>query len=67
MMLAEEDALEAERLGALPETEIALEMLIGGFGRNLLRPAVLAGREEKLENPRLDHGLVPSAGAAAEL
>ena len=55
MMLAEEDALEAEILGAAPQIEVPAVML----GRDLRRDVGAAPprHAEQLENPRLDHGV----------
>src|SRR5580658_5941806 len=58
MMLAEEDAFEAPTFELLPEVEIPVVML----GRRLRRhvDARRTGRDEELEEPRLDHCSLPA-------
>src|SRR6185437_4287005 len=52
MMLAEENALEAEFLGAAPQIEMPA-IALGGLGGAGVSAA--HRRAEQLENPRLDH------------
>ena len=53
MVLAEEDALEAQLVHALPQRHAGVEDRCGDLGRDLLAEG--ARRIQELENPRLDH------------
>src|ERR1041384_7987816 len=65
MVLAEEDAFVAERLGALPDAQVFVEMRRRGRRRNLDRLAPLPRRVEDPEGPGFDHALTAHAGALA--